>query len=404
MKIKMLIAMYGMGVGGVEKALLNFLKLIPMDMFEINILFLVKEGEYLCKIPDQVKISELKVSDYQRNILLFGTPKTLLVYGKKMDLGNVMKTLVFFCKYKYAMLKIKSKNVYFETLLKGLPYNREEYDVALDFFGHFSFTTYYVSEKMDARVKVTWIHSEKFDKKDRNFLSYYSKYNKIYGVSKACVNKFKLIFPECADKIETFYNIMFSEDIIRKSYMGKGFEDNYHNLRILTVGRLDKAKGCDLAIQVAADLKYEGFRFRWYVIGEGNERKYLEKLIHINHLDDTFILLGNSKNPYPYIKECDIYIQPSRYEGYCLSLAEARLFHRPIIATDFSGAREQIKHAITGYIVNFNRLELLNTTRMLMNESAVRETLIHNLEREPFDISKDISKILKMFNESRKVS
>lgn len=404
MKTKMLITMYGMGVGGVEKALINLLQSIDKDMFDITILFLVKEGEYIDKIPCYVKVLELKVSDFQRNMLIFGTLKTFLLYMKKLKLANAMKTLIFIYKYKYRTFKSKHKNVYFETLFKDLSAHKEIYDIALDFFGHFSFTTYYTSEKVNAKVKAAWIHSEMFHKNARDFLNYYSKYNKIYGVSKACVNKFKLVFPECADKIETFYNIVFTDEIKQNAYIGKGFDDNYYGLRILTVGRLDKAKGCDMAIKVAAELKNEGFIFRWYVIGEGRERKYLEKLIKKYKIKNTFILLGSAKNPYPYIKQSDIYIQPSRYEGYCISLAEARILHKPIITTDFSGAREQIKNTITGYVVNFNKLELLYAARMLMSNRKVREELIHNLEKENYNTSKDISKILEMFNESRRIS
>ena len=137
-------------------------------------------------------------------------------------------------------------------------------------------------------------------------------------------------------------------------------------MKILTIGRLDRQKGYDLAIKVCESLVKKGYKFQWFVLGRGREENALRVMIEEKKLQETFILLGVRENPYPYIDQCDIYVQPSRHEGYGIAVAEARLLAKPIICTDFAGAKEQIINGKTGKIVEFNELELTQAISELL--------------------------------------
>ncbi len=385
MKKKILIMMNNMRIGGVEKALLNILTVIDKDKFDITILFIRKDGEYLKEIPSWVKIEEIEISDLERNILDFGPKVILLETLKKYKYASTAKVALLALKRKVTLNILKNIDE-FKVLFKFLPKYKGKYDLAIDFHQTYV-TTYYISEKVSADYKIAWLHSSDFGENLRNLSQYYSKFNRVFGVSKACVDKYNKLFPEHSGKCKTFYNIILTDDIKRMAEQGEGFGDSLDGIRILTVGRLSYAKGYDVAISVAAKLKEDGFKFKWYVIGDGIERTKLEKLIDQYEVRDCFILLGSLKNPYPYINQCDIYVQPSRFEGYCIALAEARILNKPIIATNFFGAEEQIINGETGLIINFNEDNIYEAIKKLIINPLLRLKFEENLSRETINSS-----------------
>jgi glycosyltransferase involved in cell wall biosynthesis len=128
-------------------------------------------------------------------------------------------------------------------------------------------------------------------------------------------------------------------------------------------------------------------------LGEGPSRKEYEKLIKEDNIQNKFILLGSDPNPYPYIDQCDIYVQPSRHEGYCLTLAEAKCLNKPIVTTNFTGAEEQIINENTGLIVNINEFEIYNAVKKLIINRDLCMKLSKNLTEENFDSPIEMDKI-----------
>lgn len=401
MKKNLLVMMNSMGIGGVEKAFLNLLAFLDQDQFNITVLFYKKEGELLNRIPSWVKVEELKISNLARNLLEYGSKRTILESLRRYRYVTALKIILSYLKRKVIKMFSKSNDPYHE-LFKYLPIYNGHFDVALDFFGHSSITTYYISEKVKADIKATWLHRSDFDNQIRTFSSYYDKYDRVYGVSNACIEKFIGIFPEYAEKCETFTNILLIENIKKEAERGTGFNHHDSGMKILTVGRLVSFKGYDIAISVAAKLKKEGFQFKWYAIGEGSEREMLETLIQQYEVADSFILLGKSDNPYPYMKQCDIYVQSSRSEGYCITLAEARMLNKPIVTTNFFGAREQIIHGKTGLIVNVDEDEIYEAVKKLMTEEQLRRSFSENLSKENISPVKEAEKLYALFNEGNK--
>ena len=174
-------------------------------------------------------------------------------------------------------------------------------------------------------------------------------------------------------------NIISKDLVCSMSNKEVAFDDKFDGIKIVTVGRLSKEKGQDLAINALSKLINDGYKVRWYCVGEGNARGEYEKLIKEKELEDNFILLGANPNPYPYIKKSDIYVQTSRHEGYCLTLAEAKCLCKPIVTTNFIGAYEQINDKVNGFIVEQNENEIYEKIKFIIDNNYIRDNFISNL-------------------------
>ncbi|MBI0577954.1 glycosyltransferase [Neobacillus cucumis] len=401
MKKSLLLMMNSMGIGGVEKALLNFLSVLDQEKFEVTILYIKKGGEYINKIPYWVNVVEVEIPSLERSLLENGSKTMLLSSIKRFKFISSIKILYLIAKQKKRSKWVNIRHGFFDVIGENIPKLNSHFDIALDFHGYTSFTTYYISEKVNANIKATWLHSSNFDNGIKNFLHYYNNYDRVFGVSKNCVEKFIEVFPEFKNKCETFYNIILRDEITSKAERDNGFLDECNGIRILTVGRLSYQKGLDIAIPIASKLKENGFNFKWYVVGDGIERPKLEKLIQVYNVEDNFILLGSMENPYPFIKQCDIYVQPSRSEGYCTTITEACILNKPIITTDVSGAREQIENGKTGIITEIDKDKIYEGIKSLISNIQLRKMFEENLLNEKFDSLKEMKKFYALVGESR---
>jgi glycosyltransferase involved in cell wall biosynthesis len=398
MKKKVLFMVINMNVGGTEKALLNMISVMPKQEYEITIFMLEKYGEFLDLIPEWIDIKYLDNYKYIKRFLNdppLDVIMSLLIKWKWIAACSMI-VLYFISHFK------KERSIIYKYLLRTIKFE-EEYDVAVAYAGPMDFISFFVAEKVNARLKYQWIH---FDIAKIGFNQYfankiYKKFNKILVVSEEGKNRLINVMPGLKDKTETFRNVLVKEDILKMAECGQGFKDNFDGVRILTVGRLSKEKGQDLTIPVLSQLKNEGYNVRWYCIGEGKARKEYEKLISDYNVRDDFILLGSTPNPYPYMKECDLYIQPSRHEGFCITLGEAKSFNVPIICTDFTGANEQIKNNVDGILVKFDKEQMIQTIKKVIDEEAYRNRLKTNLEKHSTQ-AKDLERvnvIRVLFNE-----
>lgn len=358
--------------GGIEKALISMLEIMPKDKFDITLFVMARGGEFEEYIPKQVKIKCLYGEENSVKEKIIGKLKRADIIGSiKIPL--------------YTALSIKAKKVYEQEryLSKILPKQTEKFDLAIAYHTPASFSVIYVSEHLNAKKKVAWIHSdvEVYKNELENYIDYYEKFEKIYCVSKYGKDKFDNQYHKMRDKTDVIYNIINNEQIYNLADEYKAFEDNFDGIRILTVGRLTKQKGTDIIPKIIYTILENRFNIRWYVVGDGEERENIINEIKVLGLEERLILVGTKNNPYPYFKECDIYVQPSRHEGYCLTLAEAKRFNKPIVTTDFVGALEQINNNETGLIVKFDECEIEKSVLKLIKDEKLRERLCSNLEK-----------------------
>mgnify|MGYP001781402089 FL=1 len=169
--------------------------------------------------------------------------------------------------------------------------------------------------------------------------------------------------------------------------------------KIVTVGRLVALKGYDLAIETAKLLDKKGIQFKWYVIGEGPERDNIEKMIKKNELEDKFILLGQKSNPYPYMKCCDIYVQTSRFEGFGLTIAEAKILNKLIITTNFDTVHNQIVDLKNGVIVDMEEQAISKAIIDLIKNKYLKSYILNHLKSENKGNKEEINKFYELIEQ-----
>lgn len=367
---KILFMVSSMNIGGVEKSLLSLLSIISKEDYEVTVLTLEKKGGFLDHIPNWVKIEEAKWFKDIKPIIMEDPHVILKNYMKKKK--YVDGTLFLF---SYFINKhFKNRYLYYKNILRSIPNKEENYDVAISYAGPTEIIDTYITHKVMAEKKIGWVHFDvsKHEINTKLYSKVFNKMDKIFVVSQEGKTKFDEKFPKLCSKSEVFKNIV-SKELVRKMSCEKiDFNDNFDGIKIATVGRLSKEKGQDLGIKALAKLKKEGYKVRWYCIGEGNSRSEYESLIKEYELQEDFILLGAKTNPYPYMKMADIYVQTSRHEGYCLTLAEAKILNKLIITTDFTGAKEQIEGAGIGVIVEVDEEKIYSKIKDFIESRIIK--------------------------------
>ena len=237
-----------------------------------------------------------------------------------------------------------------EVYITFLPKIEKKYDVAISYL----WPHYFVSEKVQAKTKIAWIHTDysTIETDVDMDLKMWNKFNYIIAVSEECKNAFLKKYPSLKDKVKVMENIT-STDFIRTMAKESIEEDikKDNSFKLVSVARLSHAKGIDNAVKALKILHDRGLtNIKWYVVGYGGDEDMIKNLIRENNLEDSFILLGKKINPYPYMYAGDIYVQPSRYEGKAVTVGEAQILGKPVVITNYTTAKSQVRDNIDGYI------------------------------------------------------
>lgn len=335
MKKTILISCYGLGIGGIEKCLVNMINHLDMNKYSVDILLMNEELD----LKEQIyqKVSFLPTYEY-----VYNTSETKTAITK----SGVMRYIVFRTLNKYGIFPWK--------IFKRV---KKKYDIAIAYSQN-DFSAYYVIDKVQADKKLLWYHNGTYERKGflyKRDQKYYAKFDNIVAVSQACKKILEQKFPKIKEKIVILHNFIDDDQIVNlanEAVESIFFPEN--KISLLTVGRMSYEKGPDLAVEACSCLIKEGYDVVWYWIGDGIEKRKIINKIKERGLEKRFYLLGNRNNPYKYMKRCDIYVQPSRYEAYCTTTNEARILAKAIVATRVGGMDEQIIDNETGYLVDIN--------------------------------------------------
>lgn len=383
-----------MNIGGTEKALLTMLNEMDSSKYDITLLMLEEFGGFLNEIPSYVKVKY--VDGFKETKPFTKEPPQLLAKEliKSKKYFKCINTLL-----AYGISKITNNiSYYYKYVLRNIKKLDEEYDLAVAYAGPMDLITYFVLNKIKAKKKAQWIH---FDITkigfNKNFAEKnYKRFDKVFVVSEEGKNKLINLIPSLKDKAEVFFNVISCKLIEDMSKKEKSFDDDFDGKRILTVGRLSNEKGQDLTIPVLARLKDEGYKVKWYCIGDGPEKSnYIKNIKDLNIINE-YILLGSKLNPYTFMKDCDLYMQPSKHEGYCITLGEARCFDNPIVTTNFTGANEQINNETTGLVCDISEDGIYNSIKRLLDDEELYITIKNNLSNEVVDSTGEIAKLDKL--------
>lgn len=395
---EILITSFDMSIGGVERSLINMLDSLDYDKYSIDLKLYRNEGDLFSLINPNVNI--LKETKACKT---FGTPLSEIIKNGEYGLASA-RILAKIISLTISKLKNIKEIGYYQGQLANhlskryIEYIDKEYDVAISYV----WTHDLVAYKVKAKTKIAWIHTDystiyinrKLD------LKVWSKFDYIVSISKECTDAFLKIYPTLKDRIILVENIRNPKFI---EFMSKqDIEDmpNDNNIKLLTVGRLCHQKAIDNAIKAMKILKDKGiYNIKWYVIGYGPDEEMLKNLIKENNLEDSFILLGKKSNPYPYMKKCDIYIQPSRYEGKAVTVLEAQMLGKPVLITNYPTAKSQLRHNIDGYITDLSIDGIVSGIEKLISDEDFRNILEKNTREFDYSNIEEIEKLYKIIEE-----
>lgn len=393
---KVLFVINTLGGAGAERALLELLKRFSPEQYQTDLYVLLEQGELISQVPEYVNILN---RDYTAESVLTREGKKKLnkkVFRRLFTRGALFKNIPYLIKNISVMLK--QKKIHADKLLwrvmsdSGMSLDKE-YDMAIAYLEGGS--TYFVHDHVKAKQKFTFLHvdysyagySRKLDK------NCYLDFDRVFTVSGEVKESFEKIYPECADRTFIFHNLIDRKEIIRKAELPGGFEDTYNGKRILTVGRLTVQKAYETAIDAMKLLKDQGVNVRWYVLGEGELKEQLQQKIDSLGLTGDFILLGAEENPYPYYKQCDLYVHATRFEGKSIAVQEAQVLGCAILVSDCSGNREQVNDGIDGSLCQLSAEDISRNIKELLEDDEKCMQYRKNASRRISDNQEDEMKL-----------
>lgn len=385
-KVKeLLFVCYGLGIGGIEKCLVNLINALPEDRYTVDLLLMNPEYDMLDQIRRNINL--LDSFDY-----IYNTESTM---QDMKSHGGVWKNRAKLLPYFDHRVRIKL-GLPLWTTFKPI---EKQYDVAIAYSQN-GLAPYYVIDKTNARRKVLWYHNGAYERDGKNYALdkiYYSQFDYIVTVSNDCKRMLMGYFQNFADKILVLQNFCDANDIVEKSRMFSPDTFSKDKIQIVTVGRMTKEKGADLALEACNMLLKKGWDICWHWIGDGQEAKSIVKRRDAMGLKDNFLLEGNQQNPYPYIVQADVYVQPSYYEAYSTTVTEAKVLQKPIIVTDVGGMRDQLTDGENGRIVPVDSAAIAQAVEQLIRneegtafrmelkkESYRQETVLQEYEHTVF--------------------
>ncbi|MGM0874215.1 MAG: glycosyltransferase [Bacillota bacterium] len=377
--------------GGAEKSLISLFSIFDFKKYQVDLLMFSPEGLYLPLLPKEVNV--LDVPDLMKTHT--SGVKGLVKDGDLRGLYIRIKTSMSLRNPYYKKI-LHSSQISWKSKSKRINNLEKRYDVAIAYSQ--GTPTYFVAEKVKADKKLCWINTDykiapynkKFDRK------YYDQYDNVVAVSDYNKKVFINEIPSVKEKTSVVYDILSPNLIKSMALEDGGFQDDFNGLRILTIGRLVEPKGYDLAIEACHMLKKQGYKFKWYVIGEGTLKSKLKNMVKEYQLEDVLIFLGTYQNPYGFLRQCDIYVQPSRFEGYGLAIAEARILQKPIVATNFSVVKNQIKNKENGLIVDMNAEAIYKGIQEIIEDEKLKIFICENLRKMILGTEEEIEKVYSL--------
>lgn len=392
-----------LGQAGAETALLSLLKTLAREKgearYEISLYVLTGQGEMASRLPADVRLLNKK---YREESVLTAKGRKYLkktVLKAMFTRATVVKLFPYLVKNTCAMLgkkRLLPDKLLWRVLSDGGMVLPEEYDLAVSYLE--GGAAYFVADHVKAAKKAAFIHVdyEKAGYTRALDKDCYLAFDKIFTVSDEVREAFLKAYPELPDKTEVFHNILNKEEIVRRAEEGEGFTDGFTGMRLLSVGRLTAQKAFEVSVDAMKRLKDAGKNVRWYVLGEGDQRKKLQEQIDALGLTEDFILYGAVNNPYPFMKQADIYVHASRFEGKSIAIQEAQILGKPMVVSDCSGNREQVCHGKDGLMCGLTPDSLAENIMLLLEDEALRGKLGAAAAKKNADAAEEIQKLLSM--------
>lgn len=396
MKKRIFIAIHYLEIGGAEMSLIGLLQSFDYNKVEVDLFVYRHQGELLAMIPREVNLLPEIPAYAQIEAPMKETIKKgfwRIVYGR--------------LKAKWEHRRFIKRNhpidagAIFGYIAKNVtPYLPEinpetTYDLAISFLTPHNI----VLQKVKAKKKACWIHTD-YTKVAVNAeleLPIWGGYDHIVSISEEVTASFLKVFPTLKDKIVLIENIL-SEKFVRKRanlYENTSQLDR-HIISLLSVGRFSYAKNYDNVPDICRRIIEKCVDLRWYIIGFGGDENLIRQKIQEAGMEDHVIILGKKTNPYPYIKACDIYVQPSRYEGKSVTVREAQILCKPVIVTNYTTAPSQIKDGIDGIIVPMDNMKCADGIVDFIKNKDLQMQIIDYLQTHHYGNEEEVEKVYQL--------
>lgn len=406
MKPHILINMHYLEIGGAETALIGLLNALDPERVDVDLFLHDHRGEMMLFIPKWVNVLSA-VPEYtvlERPIKELVKRGFWLIAGARLWAKYISKKA-----YKKSHSSLPNAGIFhyiakYTTPLLPKINTTVTYDLAISFLNPHQTTI----QKVNARKRIAWIHTDytKIWVDANDELPVWSKYNYIASISPDVTKTFLQTFPSFAhtNKIVEIENIL-SPAFVRQRADIKNVEIEMSKyggeVKLLSVGRFSEAKNYDNVPDICRRMVKEGVDVKWFIIGYGDEQLIRRKIEEAG-MQEHVIILGKRSNPYPYIKACDIYVQPSRYEGKSVTVREAQMLCKPVVVTNYPTASSQIKNGVDGVIVPMDNEGCAKGLAKVIMAKALQMRLIDYLKTHDYGNEHEVDKIYQIAEEAQR--
>lgn len=396
---KILFVINTLGRGGAENALIQLIKKLDKNEYDVSLYVILGQGELIEKVPEHVHVLN---ESFDASSVLSREGKKMMkkrIFGMFFKNAAVFKNIFYIISNWVKMVfkgRVLPDKLLWKTLSDASPVFEEKYDLAVAFLEGAS--AYYVNKYVNADKKAAFIHvnyveagySRKLDK------DVYTGFDRIFTVSGDVRESFISEYPECEEKTKIFENIIDKEYVLKKGEEAGGFEDEFNGKRILTIARLTAQKAIDVSVESMKILSESRENVKWYVLGDGELREKLKSRIEKYDLKDKFILLGVKDNPFTYLKQCDIYVHATRFEGKSMAIREAQIMGKPIIVSDCNSNAELVKDNEDALVCKLDPVDISDKIKTLLHDENLCKTIGANAEKKFTESNESIEELLSL--------
>lgn len=390
-----------MEIGGAEISLIGLLQSIDYSMYDVDLFVYSHRGELMKFIPNEVNLLP-EIASYS---MIEKPLKEVLLKGHvRVFLSRMV------AKWKYSRYAKrnhpKEGSAIFQyvdsEVCKVLPslHKYGTYDLAISFLTPHKI----VLDKVLAKKKVAWIHTDYgfIDVDVEKELPVWSCYDYIASISESVKTNFLKCFPSLSSRIIDIENILSSNfvekraNLLSEDEVEKEMPRREGTVNLLSVGRFTHAKNYDNVPEICRQVLKTGVDIRWYIIGYGGEESLIRQKIEDCGMQNHVILLGKKDNPYPYIKACDVYVQPSRFEGKSVTVREAQMLCKPVIVTDYATASSQISDGNDGVIVPLENDGCARGISAFLLNKTLQARIVSYLKEHDYSNSHEVVKLYEL--------
>ena len=395
MKKKILFIMPSRFIGGAERSLLGLLDVIDYSQYDVSLFLLRHEGEFLPLISKEVKILA-PIKEYATfDVPIAGLLKSRLWrYGAARISGKLRLRHLKKIQPEtgiWAAMQYTSR-----SLLPLLPNIPGEYDLGITFLG----IPDVLLEKVKSRKKIAWNHTDyKILGPDKAYdRELYQKLDFVVSVSETCTGQLLKSYPELQEKAIMIENVLSKRLIELQAETSDVTAEmlNDGSIKLLSIGRFTNAKNFDNVPDICRRILEAGLDIRWYLIGYGGDEPLIRQRIQEAGMEDRVMILGKKENPYPYIKACDLYVQPSRYEGKAVTVREAQMLCKPVVITRYATSASQLEDGVDGVIVPMDNEGCAAGIAAVIRDEKLRQKLIENTKTRDYTNAEEIQKIYRV--------